>query len=255
VPEDQHYRLVENIAYREGAGSTNYMRERCRLDVYYPEGVKDFTTVVFFHGGSLTSQDRFIPERLKGVGLAVVAASYRLSPKVHAPAYIEDAAAAVAWTFQHIAEFGGATDRVFVSGLSAGAYLTGLIGLDKRWLAVHGVDANRIAGLILLSGQVITHAAIKDERGTDSRQPIIDELAPLFHVRQDAPPTLLVTGDRELELLGRYDENVYLQRMMRLYGHNRTELHELAGCDHGTMAEPSYELLLRFVKRGSGERL
>ena len=28
--------------------------------------------------------------------------------------------------------------------------------------------------------------------------------APIFHVRPDAPPPVLVTGDRELEILGRY---------------------------------------------------
>jgi acetyl esterase/lipase len=254
VPESRRYGFVPNIVYREGRDLTDYMRERCRLDVYHPEGARGFPTVVFFHGGSMTSQDRFVPERFKGQGLAVVAATYRLSPKVKAPAYIEDAAAAVAWAFQHIIEYGGSARRIFVGGISAGAYLAGMVGLDRRWLAIHGVDANEIAGLILLSGQMTTHAAVKDERGQDGRRPIIDELAPLFHVREDAPPMLLVTGDRELELLARYDENAYLQRMMRLYGHTGTELHELPGCDHGTMAEPSYEFALRFVKRVSGER-
>ncbi|MCK7529150.1 MAG: hypothetical protein MZV64_72150 [Ignavibacteriales bacterium] len=31
----------------------------------------------------------------------------------------------------------------------------------------------------------------------------------LYHVRKDAPPLILITGDRELELLGRYEENAY----------------------------------------------
>jgi hypothetical protein len=35
-------------------------------------------------------------------------------------------------------------------------------------------------------------------------------MAPLYHVRKDAPPLLLITGDRDLELLGRYQENAYL---------------------------------------------
>ena len=38
-------------------------------------------------------------------------------------------------------------------------------------------------------------------------QPLLDEMAPLYHVRDDAPPLLLITGDRELEMLGRYEEN------------------------------------------------
>jgi hypothetical protein len=50
-------------------------------------------------------------------------------------------------------------------------------------------------------------------------------------VREDAPPLLIVTGDRELELLGRYEENAYLWRMMNVVGHKYTKLHELKGSD------------------------
>jgi hypothetical protein len=74
-------------------------------------------------------------------------------------------------------------------------------------------------------------------------------MAPLFHVRADAPPVLLITGDRTLELFGRYEENAYHWRMMKLSGHKDIELHELKGFDHGGMVEPSYPLLLDFVKR------
>ena len=58
-------------------------------------------------------------------------------------------------------------------------------------------------------------------------QPVVDEYAPLFHVRADAPPFLLITGDRERELLGRYEENAYLMRMMRVSGHEQVRLYEL----------------------------
>ena len=60
--------------------------------------------------------------------------------------------------------------------------------------------------------------------GIEGEQPIIDKYAPLYHVRADAPPLLLITGDRELELLGRYEENTYMYRMMKVAGHNETEL-------------------------------
>ena len=113
-------------------------------------------------------------------GLAVVAVNYRLSPKVKSPAYIEDAAAAVAWTFQNIEKYGGSPKRIFVSGHSAGGYLTSMVGLDKRWLKPHGIDANEIAGLIPYSGHTITHFTVRAERGIDGKQPIIDDLAPCF---------------------------------------------------------------------------
>ncbi len=164
------------------------------------------------------------------------------------PAFLEDAAAAVAWAFKNISNYGGSPDRLFVSGHSAGAYLTAMIGLDKHWLAAHDIDANRIAGLIPLSPQVITHFAIREERGMDELQPIVDELAPLFHIRKDAPPLLIITGDREMELMGRYEENAYFWRMLKLTGHQDVTLHELGGFDHGKMPEPAFPLLLKFMQ-------
>ena len=245
------YRTETNICYRTGADLTEYTKERCRLDVYYPAGTNDFATVVWFHGGGLSGGNRSVPEALKGKGIAVVAAGYRLSPQAKSPAYIEDAAAAVAWTFRNIKTYGGSTNRIFVSGHSAGGYLTMMVGLDKRWLGTEGVDADQIAGLIPLSGQCITHFTVRAERGIRDTQPVIDDLAPLYHVRSNAPPLMLITGDRNLELLGRYEENAYLWRMMKLAGHPETELYELQGFNHGQMAEPACPLLLRCLRKHS----
>ena len=246
--EQSGYRLVEDVLYRDHAEATDAMRERCKLDIYYPENSREFPTVVWFHGGGLSAGNRFIPAALKGQGIAVVAANYRLSPQVKSPAYIEDAAAAVAWTIRHIAEYGGSPNLVFVSGHSAGGYLTSMIGLDKRWLAAHQIDANQLAGLIPYSGHTITHFTIRKERGIADTTPLVDEMAPLYHVRKDAPPLLLITGDRDMEMLGRYEENAYFWRMMKEAGHPQTELFELEGYNHGGMAEPAHPLLLRFVK-------
>ena len=243
------YTTETNILYREDSDLTDYMKERCRLDIYYPTDVADFPTVVWFHGGGLTQGNRFVPDALKEKGIAVVAVNYRLDPKVKAPAYIDDAAAATAWTIRHVAGYGGSPRRVFVSGHSAGGYLTSMIGLDKRWLAAYDVDANDLAGLIPYSGHTITHFTVRKERGIAGTQPVVDDLAPLFHVRNDAPPLLLITGDRELEMLGRYEENAYLWRMMQAVGHPDTDLMELDGYNHGQMGEPAHPLLLRFIRR------
>lgn len=243
------YELKENVHYYPDSDNKkdSYINERCLLDVYYPKNKKGFATIVWFHGGGITGGNKSIPEALKNKGYAVIAVGYRLSPKVSAPAYIRDAAAAVAWGFKHISEFGGSADRIFLSGHSAGGYLTMMITLDKKYLQVYGIDANRIAGLIPFSGQAITHFTVRNEQGIKETQPTIDQYAPLYHVRADAPPMLLITGDREMELLGRYEENAYLCRMMKLAGHKQTKLYELDGFDHGGMAEPAFPLLLKEV--------
>jgi len=244
------YQTKTNISYYSDSinQSDSYIKERCVLDIYYPKNVKNYPTIVWFHGGGLTSGNKEFPKQLKEKGVAIIAVNYRLYPKIKAPKYIEDAAASVAWVFKNIENFGGNSDLIFVSGHSAGGYLASMIGLDKKWLEAHEVDANEIAGLIPFSGHAITHFTVREERGIKGEQPIIDDLAPLYHVRGDAPPLLLITGDRELELLGRYEENAYLMRMMKLNGHQQTKLYELDGYGHN-MTEPAYPLLLQEVER------
>ena len=245
----ENYTNLKNIPYYETNSTDIYKNEKCLLDIYYPKNIKNFATIVWFHGGGLTAGNKEIPEALKNKGYAIIGVSYRLNPKVVAPKYIEDAAAAVAWTFNNIEKFGGNPNQIFVSGHSAGGYLTAMIGLDKKWLQQHSIDANKIAGLIPFSCQAITHFTIRSEKNISDKQPIVDEYAPLYHVRNDAPPLLLITGDREMEMLGRYEENAYLARMMKIAGHKSTSLYELDGFDHGGMAEPAFPLLLKEVNR------
>ncbi len=243
------YVTDENVPYysKELRKSDAYINERCVVDVYYPKDKKDFATIVWFHGGGLTAGHKEIPEALKNKGVAIVGVNYRLYPKIKAPVYIEDAAAAVAWVFKNISNYGGNPNLIFVSGHSAGGYLTSMVGLDKEYLAKFGVDANAIAGLIPFSGHTITHFTVRAERGIPGTQITADSLAPIYHVRKDAPPLLLITGDRELEMLGRYEENAFMMRMMRVVGHD-TRLLEMQGYGH-MMTHPAFPILLKEVNR------
>ena len=72
-----------------------------------------------------------------------MAVNYRLYLKIKAPTYVEDAAAAVSWTFKHMDSLGGDSSLIFISGHSAGGYLASMVGLDKSWLAKYGSDANK----------------------------------------------------------------------------------------------------------------
>lgn len=244
------YNLQENVPYydKATAGKDTYIAERCVLDIYYPAKEKGFATIVWFHGGGLTGGQKSIPEALKEKGMAVVAVNYRLYPRVKAPVYIEDAAASIAWVFRNIEKYGGDPSLIFLSGHSAGGYLASMVGYDKKYLAKHVIEANDIAGLIPFSGHTITHFTVREERGIDGKQPIIDDLAPLYHVRGNAPPTLLITGDRELELLGRYEENAYFYRMLKVAGHQDVKLYEMDGYGHG-MTAPAFPLLVEEVNR------
>ena len=246
------HQTVENIPYRDMAQADAATAERCALDLHYPTGGKNLPVIVWFHGGGLTEGKRFIPEELKNEGAIIVAPGYRLSPGVKSPTYVEDAAAAVDWVRQNIRRYGGSAEKIFLSGASAGGYLAAMVALDKKYLRALGWDANRLMGLVPLTGQMITHFTIRKERGGSNLQPVVDEMAPLYHIRKDAPPILIITGDRERELWGRYEENAYFVRMMKVIGHPDIQSFELQGHDHGETTPTGNRLLLRHVKERSG---
>jgi acetyl esterase/lipase len=244
------YKIENNISYYPENISKKdaYINSQCKLNFYYPTNVKNFSTVIWLHGGGLTGGNNELPKELLKENIAVVSVEYRLAPKVKAPAYIEDAAAATAWVFDNIEKYGGNKNLIFQSGHSAGGYLAMMITLDKKYLQKYKIDANEIAGLIPFSGQAITHFQIRKEQGISELQPTIDEYAPLFHVRKDAPPIVLITGDRNLELFGRYEENAYLARMLELVKHPSVKLLEEDGFDHVSMAKPGFPLLLKEIR-------
>jgi hypothetical protein len=99
------------------------------------------------------------------------------------------------------------------------------------------------------SGQAVTHYNVRKMRGMSPLQVVIDEYAPIYWVRSDCPTFVLICGDREQELFGRYDENQYLARMMKLVGHKQTYLYEIDGHDHGAMVEPGFHILDAHIKR------
>lgn len=244
--------ITSNIQYKNGKDT--YIKERCKLDICYDKSKKNSPVVVWYHGGGLTSGQKEIPGLLKKQGFVVVGVNYRLLPKVKIDECLDDCAAALAWVFQNISQYGGDAKKIFVSGHSAGGYITTMLGLDKTWLSRYGVDANNIAGLIPFSGQMISHFAYRKMNGIDNLQPTIDKYAPLYHVRKDAAPLVLITGDRNIELFGRYEENAYMWRMMNLIGRPDTQLYELGGYGHGAMAQPAFHILIQTIHKMLGEK-
>lgn len=249
----QEYKIASDISYTMKTDS--YAQERLKLDVYYPEAVKDNPVVVWFHGGGLEAGQKEIPQSLMKKGYVVIGANYRLLPKVTIDKTIDDAAEAVAWVFRHVQEYGGDPRKIVVTGHSAGGYLAMMLCLNKAWLKSYDVDADSIWLYAPFSGQAITHYNVRKMQDISPLQPTIDEYAPLYWVRPDCPPFVLICGDRELELFGRYDENQYLARMMKLVGHQQTYLYEIGGHGHGGMVEPSFHILDTHIKMLLGKEV
>lgn len=148
------YQVRRNIPYSKGAAAASKAQ---KLDVYVPPAVMGPRPVVIFvHGGGWTSgskgQYRFVAEALSTRGYVVVIPAYRLYPQARFPGFVEDAAQAVAWTRDHIAEFGGDPEQLFLMGHSAGAHIAAMLTYDEHFLRAAGVEPSAVAGFIGLAG-------------------------------------------------------------------------------------------------------
>lgn len=246
--QDKGYNYVQNISYTPEDETDAYRKERCVLDIYYPDTDKGFATLVWFHGGGLEGGNKELLEGFRRQGFAVVSVNYRLFPKCKCPDYLDDAAMAVAWTFANIEKYGGTKEQIYVSGHSAGGYLTLMVALAKEYMAKYGADADKIAKAYPVSGQTVTHYTIRKERGLPDGIPVIDEYAPMSHASRGGAPMILISGDRSLEMLARYEENAHLQSLLQHFKHDSV-LYEMQGFNHVSVLAPAVALISSDIKR------
>lgn len=173
---------------------------RNRLDIYTPvDAPPDAPVVVFFYGGSWNSGSRsdysFVGEALASRGIVAVLADYRLYPQVHYQGFLDDSARAVGWTRQHIREYGGDPDRLYVMGHSAGGYNAAMLALDSKWLATVGMKPSMLSGWIGLAGPYdflpIENPEVKPVFYFPNSPP---DSQPINHVCAASPPALLMAA-------------------------------------------------------------
>ncbi|MFD2570803.1 alpha/beta hydrolase [Spirosoma soli] len=204
-------RRTKDIPYL-AANVPGFNPERHILDVYSPrhKATAGYPVVVFIHGGSWDSGNKniytFVGRRLAKQGVVAVVINYRLAPTVEVPAMADDCARAVLWTTEHIAEYGGNPNRVFVMGHSAGGGLAALLATDNRLFAKVGLSQNPIKGAILddPAGVDMFDYLKKMEYPNDQqylvpfgKDPAVwRDVSPLYHVNAGSPPMLLYVGER-----------------------------------------------------------
>jgi len=197
------YNLTKNIAY----GSA----KRLKLDVYVPRGKETpKPVVIFFYGGFWREGEkanyRFAAEGLTSRGFIAVLPDYRLYPEVTFPKFVEDGATAIRFVHDHIAEFGGDPQRIYLMGHSAGAHIAALLTLDEHYLNDVGLDRTAICATAALSGpyDFIPGAT---ERGVFAMVPgqatPDPKIEPIHFVDGKAPPMLLIHGLRDQTVLPR----------------------------------------------------
>lgn len=186
------------------------------LDIYRPKSaVGDKPPiVVFFYGGSWKmgerGQYRFVGDKLAENGMLAVLPDYREFPQVKFPAFVEDAANAVAWVRKHASEIGGDPTRIFVAGHSAGAHIAGLLGTDGRYLQAVDMTPKDLAGVIGVAGPYdflpFTDAWMIDIFGANAESQARSQ--PINFIDGDEPPFLLIYGSDDHVVRPRNSENL-----------------------------------------------
>lgn len=158
--------------------------------------------LIFWHGGGWVKGARadyaFAGRAFARQGFVVVVPDYRKVPQVRFPAFIEDAADAVAWTRDNIARYGGDAAAIGFSGHSAGAHTAVLLALDPRWLKAAGVDPGIVKAVVGLSGAYDFYP-FTTKRSIDAMAAYPDPqmTQPITFARADAPPMLLITSSED----------------------------------------------------------
>lgn len=260
---------AKNIPYREANATSGTGVQH--LNVYSPWRNKQPAPVmVFIHGGSWKSGRKelyyYLGKRLARKGVVAVVIDYPLSPAAQYNEMALSAARAVQWTQEHIADYGGDPDRIFVSGHSAGGHLAALIAVRDAYFDTLGI-ANPIRGVVLIDAAGLDMYGYLSERAPEERKYLSTftedpatwkEASPLYHLHQGLPPFLIYRGGKTYPSI--IKSNDKFAKALQPYG-SSFNYRIQRGKKHIPMIvqfvfswNPRYREIVRFVKNSAPER-
>jgi len=204
--------------------------EHHNLDIYMPDTAPQ-TLLVYFHGGGIESGDKSDlsnKARLTDSGIGVILPNYRMYPNASYPQFLNDAAQAVAWTYDNYK-----AAKIFIGGSSAGAYIAMMLAFDKQYLSIYGINPDSVSGYIFDAAQPTAHFNILREFGIDSRRIVVDERAPLYHITADRnyPPMLVICSDNDIQ--NRYEQTLLFMSTLDHFGYaDKAEFKLMKGYAH-----------------------
>ena len=218
-----------------------------------PEGKKDFPLVIWLHGGGLSGGNRCFPLDLWNGVYGSAEIRYRVSDGKNCTALdaLADTVSAVVCILKNRKELLFDPAKVFIGGISAGAYLAAMTAMNPAFLGEYGYSHTLFAGILLVSGQMTTHFQLKKDLRYpgEKYQPVIDQYAPMYYASKEISPVIFITGESGLDLPGRPEENAFMAASLRALGHKHVEYYTLPGHKHSVTFESCDYLLLQFMNK------
>lgn len=125
---------------------TPFGKRELHLDVFRPQGKGTHPALIMIHGGGWRSGTRSMQvpmaQMLAAKGFVTVPVEYQLSLEAKYPAAIHNIKSAIRWVKLHAAEYGIDTNRIAVSGCSAGGQLAALVGMTNGVELFEGTMGN-----------------------------------------------------------------------------------------------------------------
>src|SRR3954466_10909799 len=244
------YQVQANVTYLTGSGYESKLDAYKRRDAATPQ-----PTLVFYHGGGWglgTKESSFmsIMPWLE-MGWNVVNVEYRMARVALAPAAVEDAQCALRFIVSQAKNYNIDTNKIVVSGESAGGHLAlaaGMIPTSAGFTNVcagggfAGNDATvpKVAAIVnwygitdlndMLAGANTRSYAVQWLGSLANRDAVAKSVSPLTYVRADLPPIPSTQGDADP--IVPFSQNVRLRDALVKAG-VKTELLPIPGGGHG----------------------
>jgi acetyl esterase/lipase len=214
-----------------------------KLDIWLPPSGAPGDLPVFLniHGGGWTHGYKewmgFQAPALVDLPAIHISVEYRLAPAARFPASFEDCLAALKWTHEHIAEYGGSPDRLFIGGHSAGAHLSSLVTLRRDRLKAAGLPEDVVKGCFPFSGVYAYEVPGLDPK--IARVTMMDQMIGPGGDARDASPLNFIAGNRvPFHVTWSENDNPFCKAHGPIFARALKDAgtpvvaHEFAGMDH-----------------------
>lgn len=257
--------------YQDLAYVTNG-RSRQKLDLFIPDVGKKWPLIIWVHGGGFCtgSKKDHVPLAYLERGFAVASLNYRLSQDAIFPAQIQDVKAAVRWLRANAKKYRLNPNRFGAWGESAGGHLVAMLGLTGNtntfdageYLEISSqvqavVDYFGPTDFLQMDTQRLPRGMIHDSPDSpesklvggaiQAHQDRVARANPITCVTRDAPPFLIVHGDRDP--LVPYQQSVILNDALVAHG-VPVSFYTVIGGGHGNFQDPQVaEITLKFFEQ------